>query len=276
MTDYIDANRRLWNGLVDIHVKSDFYDVDGFLAGTETNGDIERREVGDVAGKRLLHLLCHFGMDTLSWARAGAQVTGVDISDKAIAAASGLANEAGLDADFICCDVVDTTKHVSGPFDVIFMSWGALIWIRDFPGLAKMVSSLLAPGGFFYAIEGHPMAMAADDTWTPERGPIGLTHDYQSGEEPEGYDWGPDYADPSQTSDSPQAFEWAHGLGRVTTSLIDAGLTVDFLHEHDRIVWPMFPGMVEAGKGWWKMPPGHKHLPVSYSIKATKRQAEHG
>lgn len=271
MDTYVDANRQMWNGLVDIHVKSEFYDVKGFLAGRDTNGDIERQEIGNVSGKRLLHLLCHFGMDTLSWARAGARVTGVDISDQAINAATGLATEAGLDADFICCDVVDTAKHVAGPFDIVFLSWGALIWIRDFPALARMASSLLAPGGCFYAIEGHPMGMAVDETWKPDTGPLRLTHDYQSGDEPEGYEWGADYADPSQTSSSPQAYEWAHGLGRITTSLIEAGLTVDFLHEHDRIVWPMFPGMVKAGDGWWRLPDGVPQMPVSYSIKATKR-----
>ncbi|MEQ9490092.1 MAG: methyltransferase domain-containing protein [Alphaproteobacteria bacterium] len=271
MDSFVEANRALWNGLVDIHLKSAFYDVDGFLAGTDTNGDIERRELGDVSGKRMLHLLCHFGMDTLSWARQGAIPTGIDISDAAIAAARGLAKQTGLNADFVCCDVADTEKHVTGPYDIVFLSWGALCWIRDFPGLARMAAALLAPGGCFYAIDGHPMALAADETWTPETGPIRLTHDYQSGAEPEGYDWGPDYADPTQTSSSPQAYDWGHGLGRVVTSLIDAGLTVDFLHEHDRIVWRMFPGMVEARAGWWRLPDGMPHMPVSYSIRATKR-----
>ena len=204
----------------------------GFKAGRPGLSRIERAEVGDVAGKRLLDLLCHFGMDTLSWAKLGAEVTGIDISEKAIGQTRALAADLNLTARFDRCEVFDSPGQIDDTFDIVFMSWGAICWISDFPALARTVADFLAPGGFFYLLDGHPIFTALDESRHPEAGPLRLACDYQSGPEPVACDWG-DYADPSKRPLQGQSYEWAHGLGRIVTSVVDAGLQIEFLHEHD-------------------------------------------
>lgn len=268
---YVEANERLWDELVDIHVASRFYDVDGFKAGGTALGALERTEVGPVEGKRLLHLLCHFGLDTLSWARLGARVTGVDISRKAIAAAQALAATCGLEARFLRGEVFEAADLLSNErFDVIFLSWGAVCWISDFPRLARMAAALLAPGGIFYLLDGHPLCQALDDGWTPEAGPPRLVYDYESGAEPSAYLWGPDYADRSARPKNEQAYEWAHGLGRIVSALADAGLAIEFLHEHETVAWQAQPGLVACGANAWTLPPGQPRLALSFSVRARK------
>lgn len=269
--DYIETNRRLWDELADIHASSAFYDVAGFKAGANSLSEMERAEVGEVRDKRLLHLLCGFGLDTLSWARLGATVTGVDLSERAIETARGLAADCGIQAEFACCDVLAAPEHVAAPYDVVYMSWGALRWISDFPAFARIVANFLVPAGVFYAVDRHPLAMALDEDWTPASGSPRFAYDYESGVEPYGFDWGPDYADPDAQPENRRAYVWAHGLGRIVTALIEAGLIVDFLHEHDRAGWKMLKGLEDTGNGWWVIPAGQPRVPLSFSIKGTKR-----
>lgn len=268
----IESNRALWDALVEQHFKSPMYDVDGFRAGDNRLGRIERAEVGDVSGKRLLHLLCRFGMDTLNWARLGADVTGVDISPRAIAAARALAEECGIPGRFVECEAMQTPEHVRGPFDIVFMSWGALCWLPDMSALMRMASDFLAPGGFYYVLESHPMAMALDDTWAPGE-QLRLGYDYDTGGQVASYPWGADYADP-YAADAPRderlAHEWGHGLGSIVTALAEAGLVVEFLHEHPELGWKLLDGMTETADGYWLMPEMPKQVPMSYSVKARK------
>jgi 2-polyprenyl-3-methyl-5-hydroxy-6-metoxy-1,4-benzoquinol methylase len=160
-----EVNKRWWNEVTPVHTKSDFYDVDGFVAGRNTLGAVERSAIGDVAGKRLLHLQCHFGMDTLSWARMGADVTGVDFSSEAVAQASALAKRVGLDdqARFIEADVTQVGKVGDGGFDIIFTSFGTIVWLESLDAWAETIAANLAKNGFFYFLDSHPTAMLFDE-----------------------------------------------------------------------------------------------------------------
>lgn len=156
----MQANRRHWDELVSIHLRSEFYDVASFVGGRSTLLSIESEEVGDVTDKTLLHLQCHFGMDTLSWARVGATVTGVDFSGEAVKAARRLADEVGLAerASFIESNIYALPDNLSGQFDVVFTSYGVLGWLPDIEGWARVAAHFVKPGGFFYIAEVHPFA----------------------------------------------------------------------------------------------------------------------
>src|SRR5678809_1174434 len=163
MDEYIQANQKLWNEWTAEHENSPFYNVEGFKAGKERLKSIELEEVGDVHGKTMLHLQCHFGLDTLAWARRGARVTGIDISERGIEQARLLAAETGLEATFVVSDVVELPDNLQGEFDVVFTSLGALNWLPDLPRWAEVVAHFVRPGGFFYIAEAHPFAWVFDD-----------------------------------------------------------------------------------------------------------------
>ena len=152
MSEAHEVNKRRWNEVTPVHIGSEFYNVEGFVGGRSTLGEIERAAVGDIAGKRLLHLQCHFGMDTLSWARLGARcVVGIDFSDAAVATARDLAERTGL-ADrvtFVEADVTNVGRVESGNFDVIFTTFGTIVWLEDLDGWAATISANLTRGGFF-------------------------------------------------------------------------------------------------------------------------------
>src|SRR3954464_11903705 len=153
--EYIQSNRKLWNDWTGIHAQSEFYDVESFKEGKFRLHPIEKEELGDVRGKTLLHLQCHFGLDTLSWANLGAIVTGADFSDKAIDLARELSRETGLPATFICSNIYDLPAALEGQFDIVFTSHGVLGWLPDMPNWGKVVAHFLKPGGTFYVAEVH-------------------------------------------------------------------------------------------------------------------------
>jgi SAM-dependent methyltransferase len=164
MDPRVAANRALWDEWTPIHVRSAFYDVEGWKSGSRADlYPLLVDEVGDVAGKDLLHLQCHFGLDTLAWARRGARVTGIDISERGIEQARLLAAETGLEATFVVADVAELPDHLEGQFDVVFTSFGAINWLPDLPRWAEVVAHFVRPGGFFYIAEAHPFAWAFDD-----------------------------------------------------------------------------------------------------------------
>jgi 2-polyprenyl-3-methyl-5-hydroxy-6-metoxy-1,4-benzoquinol methylase len=165
MDPRVAANRALWDEWTPIHVRSEFYDVEGWKAGTRVDlYPMLVDEVGDVSGKDLLHLQCHFGLDTLAWARRGARVTGIDISERGIEQARLLAAETGQEATFVVSDVVELPDNLEGEFDVVFTSLGALNWLPDLPRWAEVVAHFVRPGGFFYIAEAHPFAWVFDDS----------------------------------------------------------------------------------------------------------------
>ncbi|MCG2767215.1 MAG: class I SAM-dependent methyltransferase, partial [Anaerolineae bacterium] len=163
MTNYLETNRELWNGWAKLHIESAYYDVEGFKAGGESLHPLEIEEVGDVSGKTLLHLQCHFGQNTLSWARRGARVTGVDFSDDAIALACSLSRELDIEAEFIRSDIYDLPEVLDRQFDIVFTSYGVLCWLPDLTRWAEIVARYLSPGGTFYIAEFHPLLTMFDD-----------------------------------------------------------------------------------------------------------------
>ncbi|MCZ7544594.1 MAG: class I SAM-dependent methyltransferase [Anaerolineae bacterium] len=155
--DYMESNRALWDEWTGIHAKSAFYDLEGFKAGRLSLDRVAREGLGDVTGKRLLHLQCHFGMDTLSWARLGAEVTGVDFSEKAIALARALSAELSIPARFVCANIYDLPAALDGAFDIVFTSGGVLYWLPDLVRWAEIVAHYLRPGGTFFLADSHPL-----------------------------------------------------------------------------------------------------------------------
>lgn len=262
LENYFKTNKTTWNTKVDIHAKSKFYDVDAFKKGKSSLNKFELDALGDVNGKSLLHLQCHFGQDTLSWSRLGAKCTGIDISNKAIDLAQQLNNELDLDAQFVCCNVLDTSKHVSEKFDIIFTSYGTIGWLPDLKPWAKMISERLKPGGVFYIVEFHPIVWMFDYiNDTPE-----LKYGYHQKEviydEYEGT-----YADANSKMISKE-YGWNHGLGDVVTALTEAGLHIDFLKEYDESPYDVFPWLIKNDEGLYETK--DKLFPLLFEVKVSK------
>ncbi len=263
MDDRLESNKTLWNALTGLHVKSAFYDVAGFLNGRCTLMPLEREEMGDVSGKSLLHLQCHFGLDTLSWVRLGAEVTGTDFSDKAIEYARKLSGEAGIQADFICADIYALPDILDKQFDIVFTSYGALTWLPDLDGWAEIVARYVKPGGFFYVAEIHPMLYAIGYEPDPE---LRLKNSYFPAVEQERNEGGSDYAT-SFTHDF-VSYEWQWPVSTVVTALAQAGLRIEFVHEFPFCCFCARQDMYQDKDGWWHLA-GDK-VPLTFSIKAYK------
>ncbi len=274
MDEALRSNRELWDAWTRIHVGSAFYDVASFRDGTKPIrvADYERTEVGSVEGQRLLHLQCHFGLDTLSWARLGATVTGVDFSDEAIAAARALADDVGLSATFIRSDLDHLPEVLDERFDIVYTSCGVLGWLPDIASWGRIAAHFVRPGGFLYVTEVHPVAQVFQDEGV-EPGELQLAYPYWSHPEPLRFEVQGSYADPDAPTDGLVEFGWDHSLGEIVTSLADAGLRLEFLHEFDFVRWPL-EFLVEGADGDWRLPDGSKgSLPLFFSLKATKPDA---
>jgi 2-polyprenyl-3-methyl-5-hydroxy-6-metoxy-1,4-benzoquinol methylase len=265
---FLQANRDRWNELTAIHARSAFYDVAGFRAGKCTLRPIEVEELDDVAGKSLLHLQCHFGLDTLSWARRGARVTGVDFSEEAIALARSLGRELGIPGAFVCSDVYDLPTVLAGAFDVVFTSYGVLCWLPDLRRWAAVAAHFLKPGGTLYLAEIHPFAMVFDDrTPGPE---LRVAYPYFHAPEPLRSEPQGTYADRRAQVQHTTSYEWVHSLGDVVGAVIGAGLRVEFLHEFPYCICGILPLMEQGPDGWWRLREGDGTVPLLFSLKATK------
>ena len=264
MDKRIQTNRINWNERTSVHADSAFYDVAGFKAGGITLKAIEREEVGPVAGKKLLHLQCHFGLDTMSWARLGAQATGVDFSDEAIELARALNAEVGTDARFIRSDVYDLTNVLDEEFDIVFTSYGVLVWLPDLDRWADVIRRCLKPGGTFYIVEFHPHLATLEPSASGDARPFYsyfCEELFFTGDEPS-------YAGDEHIA-SPN-YEWQHSLGEIVTALVDAGLRIEFLHEFPFCHYRALPNMVQGKDGWWRFPEKNSSIPQMFSIRATK------
>ncbi len=264
MDDFLKSNRELWNAWTGIHQKSKFYDVAGFRAGQLRLDKIER-EIGDVRGKSLLHLQCHFGMTTLSWARLGASVTGADFSDQAIALARQLSAETGIAADFICSNLYALPQNLAGEFDFVFTSHGVLSWLPDLNAWARVIAHFLKRGGIFYLVEAHPFAYVFDDEHPAE---LRVRYPYSSAE-PMRFETRGSYADPTADYRGVE-YSWAHGLGDIVSALIAAGLRIDFIREYPFVSWKMLAFMEQDAEGWWRLPEKFPAMPLMFALKATK------
>lgn len=267
MDEFMKQNLEHWNEVIPIHHRSEFYDVEGFKAGRCTLMPLEREELGDVSGKSLLHLQCHFGMDTMSWARLGAKVTGVDFSDKAIELARSLSKELAIDANFLRCNIYDLPEVLKGEFDIVYTSYGVLCWLPDLAEWARIVACFLKPGGTFYIVEGHPI----NNVFENERDTAELKVSYSYFHSSRPTKWKADgtYADKNAKVTSP-TYEWTHPLGDIITALISAGLKIEFLHEFPYACEDHYPFMEKAGDGWWRLKGGKETIPLMFSLKATK------
>ena len=267
MEKYQQANLALWNEWATINAQSEMYDLAGFKAGKCALKPIELQELGDVTGKTLLHLQCHFGLDTLSWARRGARVTGADFSDEAISLAKSLSRELDIPADFVCSDIYNLPQVLSGQFDVVFTSYGVLCWLRDLTRWAEIVAHFLKPGGTFYIVEFHPFAWVFDDDNPSE---LRVKYGYFHTPEPTEWTVQGSYADRNAHVKQPVEYEWAHSLGDILNALIAAGLRIEFLHEFPYSVEKTFPFMERDPDGWWRLKEPPAQIPLTFSLKAIK------
>jgi SAM-dependent methyltransferase len=267
MNEYLQANRKLWNDWTTFHVGSKFYDVEGFKRGKSRLDSVER-ELGDVRGKSLLHLQCHFGLTTLSWARLGAHVTGVDFSDEAIAAANKLSIETGIAARFVLSNIDDLPDVLTDEFDIVFTSHGVLPWLPDLAKWAQVIAHFLKPGGIFYIVEAHPFAMVFDDNETATD--LRVLYDYFHSPEPLRFETSGSYAD-RNVSHHGVEYNWIHSMSDILNALIAAGLHIDYLHEFPFLAWKMLPFMEQDSEGWWRLPERFPPLPLMFALKANKQ-----
>lgn len=267
MDDYTAANRATWDAWTAINAASAHYDVAGFRAGKLSLRRLERDELGAVAGRSLLHLQCHFGLDTLSWARLGAAVAGVDFSPRAIALARSLAAETRLDARFLCADLYDLPAALDERFDRVFTSYGVLMWLRDLPRWAAIVARFLKPGGTFHLVETHPCTYAFDNE---RAGPdFRVRWPYAHADGPVAVETHGTYSDPSAAFHSVE-YSWGFGLGEVIDAVLRAGLRLDWVHEFPFSDSRRFPDLVQGADGLWRWPDPGNTLPLLFSLKATK------
>ena len=271
MDDYRSHNRAYWNQLAASHPATPFYKADAFRRGENTLDPIARERVGDIAGKRLLHLQCHFGLDTLSLARMGAVVTGLDFSPVAIKTARALSRETGVPAEFIEADVLNPPNGLSG-FDIVFASWGALLWIGDLAAWMRTAAHALKPGGCLLLLEGHPaMVMLANDRAAPDA-PFTVCLPYNSDEPLVQTETDGTYADPSAVLGSLTTVVWLHGLERILMSAIGAGFTIRKFEELDRIPWLGLPQLVKADEFYWTLPEGAPFFPLAFALEAVRER----
>ncbi len=265
-------NRARWEEVVSIHVASPFYRVNEFLAGEDILLPIESAEIGDIRGKSLIHLQCHFGLDTLALARRGAQVTGLDFSHNAILAARDLAARAGIDARFVEGNLYDAPSLIADRFDRAYVSWGAIIWLPDIKGWARIVAEMLKPGGELYLLEGHPFALTLDqpDRETGGTGPLRPTFNYFSSGVPLVFEADTTYTGEATKLANTRSHEFSHGIGEVLSALLEAGLTLTYFKEHDSLAWSLWGMMREGPDRMFRLPEGHPNLPLSFSLKARK------
>lgn len=260
---YIEINRQSWNNRTDTHIQSEFYDQAGFLKGKNSLNDIELNLLGNIKGKSILHLQCHFGQDTISLGRLGADVTGVDLSDKAIDRAKQIAKHTNSNAKFICCDVYDLPNHLNEKFDVVFTSYGTIGWLPDLDKWAKIISRFLKPNGQFVFVEFHPVVWMFDDNFDK------ISYRYfNSGaiiETENGT-----YAD--KKADITQSYVmWNHGLSEVINSLISNGLEINALDEFDYSPYNCFQNTLEFEPNKFRIEHLNNKIPMVYSVIATNK-----
>ncbi len=271
-SDERQTNREAWDAWTSINFASEFYDVEGFVQGAARRRSamdaLEAELLGDVSGQSLLHLQCHFGMDTLTQARRGAQVTGVDFSSEAIGRARALARRIGQrDARFVESDIYRLPEVLDGHFDVVFTSLGVLGWLDDLPRWAEIVAHFLRPGGRFVILEGHPLAWIFDDERTDPD--LRVAYSYFEAAEALLIEQDRVYSDP-ETPVETRTFEWSHSLREILGSLLRAGLTIEHFDEYPFAAWKMFPWMTPRDDGTWTLPDDHPSLPLLFSLRARK------
>lgn len=261
--DYISINKHSWNNRTDAHLKSEFYDLNGFLKGNSSLNAIELNLLGNVQGKSILHLQCHFGQDSISLSRLGAEVTGIDFSDKAIENAKRISAETNSNVEFICCNLYELEKHLHKKFDIVYTSYGTITWLPDLNKWAAIISKFLQPGGKFIFVEFHPVVWMFDDQFEK----IGYNYfnaapivEMENGT----------YADKKATI-SQSSVTWNHSLSEVIGSLLSNNLELIDLHEYDHSPYNVFSNMIEIEPKKFLIKHLGDKIPMVYSLVAVKR-----
>ncbi|QDO94714.1 class I SAM-dependent methyltransferase [Formosa sediminum] len=260
--DYKAINKATWNAKTEIHYTSDFYDVEGFINGNSSLNAIELELLGNIKGKKILHLQCHFGQDTLSLARLGAAVTGVDLSDVAIKTANSLAKQLQLDANFICCDLYDLPNHLNDTFDMVYTSYGTIGWLPNLNRWAQLISKFLKPKGEFVFVEFHPVVWMFDDDFNK------ISYNYFKSDPIIETESGT-YAD--RTTDMTlQSITWNHSLGEVLNSLLQYDLQLQTFKEFDYSPYNCFKHTVEVQPKQFRIKHLNAKIPMVFALKALK------
>lgn len=262
--NYVEINRQSWNNRTETHLKSEFYDLNGFLKGNTSLNNIELDLLGDISGKSILHLQCHFGQDSISLSRLGAHVVGVDLSDKAIDTARQIAKETNSTATFICCDVYDLPKHLDQKFDIVFTSYGTIGWLPDLDRWAAVVSTFLKPAGEFIFVEFHPVVWMFDDNFEK----VGYRY-FNSGAIIESENG--TYAD-REAGISQEYVCWNHALSEVVNSLINKDLEIKSLDEFDYSPYNCFAHTIEFEPQKFRIAHLADKIPMVYALRAVKKK----
>ena len=268
MDSFTKANKKNWDERAELHFNSKGYGVREFLAGKSTLRPIELKELKRVKGKKLLHLHCHFGLDTLSWARKGAIVTGVDFSATAISYANRLKKEAGLKAEFVCSDALMLSGKLKGKYDIVFASYGVLCWIADLPKWMKAACGYLRKGGVFYLIDDHPFRSFIDYNAKLPGETIRIASDYFPKGKPHKYESEYTYVWTERKLRNTLNYEWQHPLEEILNSLVDSGMRLEFIHEFPFNFFNL-GGMKQVKNGWWESK-NKKSFPMMLSVRAKK------
>ncbi len=272
VTDYAAMNRSNWDERVAAHVASPDYAVERFSADPGFVSKVvafDRPRLGDVSGARGVHLQCHIGTDTVSLARLGASMTGLDFSEPAVTAARALAAATGADAEFVRADVHDAADVLgTSTFDLVYTGIGALCWLPSSDRWAAVVSALLRTGGRLFLREEHPMLFALDDERSDE---LAVRFPYFEEPEPLVYDSDLTYVETDVRFKARQAAVWNHGLGEIVTALFAHGMRITALEEHRSVPWNALPGHMERGDdGEWRLSDEPSRLAASYTLQAEK------
>jgi SAM-dependent methyltransferase len=271
MTDPIEINRRNWDERAIIHARdtTGFYAFDRVRSGEDRLDGFEAAELGDISQKKVLHLQCHIGTDTLRLVRLGAIAIGLDFSAEAIRVARGLADEVGLNVDFVVGRVDEAPRLTPGPFDLVFVTWGTICWLPDLAGWARVIASVLAPGGQLYLADAHPSFLLMEE----RGGKLEPAYDFQTPvDRPLEFKIETTYTGDTTVMTNQATREWIHPLSEILGALIEAGLMIEMFHEHEVLPWLGLQFMVPSSNRWWRLPDGHPRFPLSFSLKARKER----
>jgi len=270
----VALNRANWDERALIHAqdRTGFYRIAEFKAGADTLTPIEAAELGDVGGLRILHLQCHLGLDSLSLVRRGARVTGLDFSENAIAFARELSSTTGLAATFILADVSDVRTAVIGEFDLVYATWGVLCWIPDARLWLNNAASMLTPGGRLYLADDHPnAAQAAQVQFANGESALIVADPWRTAAEAPLMEEDPHtYTGDATKLEHAATCEWIHPLSEIVSGVLDAGMMLEFFHEHDRIPYRRWSAMERAGDVLWRLPTEIPGPPLAFSLAAVR------
>jgi SAM-dependent methyltransferase len=271
VNDYRDVNRANWNDRATAHAASPDYGVARFADDPAHLSDVvrfDRELLGDLSGLRGVHLQCHIGTDTVSLSRLGATMTGLDFSDKSLIEARRLADLAGADVRFVQSDLYDARDAAGTGYDFVYTGIGALCWLPDVARWARVVASLLRPGGRLFIREGHPMLWALQDARTDA---LVVEFPYFERSEPTVWTEGGTYVSTDVEFTHNTTHEWNHGLGEIVTAVLNAGLTLTGLVEHQSVPWEALPGrMTRLPDGEWQLTDRPWRLPHTYTLQAVR------